>query len=254
MINKKIFKFYKLREIEGWIKQVILKGNSLGEYLIFFVTNYTEVYSNKYAKTGKTDGFDFGLKNFLIISDGEKIDSPLFLNKDLKKLRNKSRNFFKKIKGSNNRRKAREDLARLHIQITKKRDDWQWKLADRLVREYDIMFFEDLNMNGMKKLWGRKISNLSLSSFLKKLEHLCLKMGKKIVKIGRFQKSTGVCPSCNHKVKLELSDRDWSCVCGLFNDRDIASGLVINKFGHQLLNESESDCDDISHCSIACWS
>jgi len=105
------------------------------------------------------------LKNFLISSDGEKIDSPLFLNKDLKKLRNKSSNFSNKIKGSNNRRKSREELARIHIQITSKRDDWQWKLTDRLVREYDIMFFEDINMNGINKLWGRKISDLSLSSF-----------------------------------------------------------------------------------------
>ena len=104
-IGKRIYKFWKSREIEGKIKTVTIKRNPLGEVFIFVVTDCI----NKQVKitTSKSAGFDFGLKTFLTCSDGTQIQSPLFLKHSLKELKQASRNHSTKKRGSNNREKAR---------------------------------------------------------------------------------------------------------------------------------------------------
>ena len=117
--------------------------------------------------TGKSAGFDFGLKSFLTSSDGEKHDSNEYLKTNLKELKKKNQTFSKKVKGSKNRKKAKKSIARLHRKIANKRRDSHFKLALTLVRKYDFLFFEDLTLKGMVELWGRKISDYGFSDFLK---------------------------------------------------------------------------------------
>ncbi|MDJ0903581.1 MAG: transposase [Xenococcus sp. MO_188.B8] len=107
--------------------------------------------------TGKSAGFDFGLKTFLTCSDDNNIDSPLFLKQSLKQLKLANRKLSRKKKRSLSREKARKNLVRVHEKVTNRRTDWFWKLAHQLTDNYDYLYFETLNLKGMQRLWGRKI-------------------------------------------------------------------------------------------------
>jgi putative transposase len=163
-IGKRIFRFWKSREIKGKIKTVTIKRNSLGELFIFVVTDFVD--NQVLTMTGNRAGFDFGCKVFLTCSDNTEIKSPLFLKQSLKKLKLASRNHSRKKKLSNNREKARKNLVRVHEKVVNRRRDWFWKLAHELTDKFDYLFFETLCLKGMQRLWGRKISDLALSEFL----------------------------------------------------------------------------------------
>ena len=241
-IGKRTYKFHKSREVLGSPKTLTVKKDGVGDWWISIVCE-AENESETYPKTGKSAGFDFGLKTFLTSSDGEAVASPQFLKDDLTAVRRKSRNHSTKQSGSNRRRKSRIDLARQHRKIADRRDDWQWKLANRLVREYDNLYFEDLSMAGMKKLWGRKVSDLAFTSFLKKVEWLATKHGKSCLKIDRWEPTSKKCNSCgeiNHD--LTLADRTWTCPrCNTVHDRDGNAARNIFESGHRLAEEAASD-------------
>ena len=150
VINKihKSYKFSKSRNYEGNIKRVVLKRNRLGEYFVLIVT---DAEPSKYGKTleGASVGIDFGLKKYLTLSDGTTYDNPQFLKESLAELRRRNRNLSKCKKDSNNRERKRKDLDRLMNDICNRRSDFQWKLAHELCRKYDLIFIEDLNLEGM---------------------------------------------------------------------------------------------------------
>ncbi len=144
-----------------------------------------EVQTEK-VSSGKSVGCDFGLKCFLTLSDESVIESPEFFKKGLKSIRKASKNLSRKQKGSKNRIRARKNLARVHKKIANQRKDYHFKLAKHLAETYSSLFFEDLNIKAMQKIWGRKISDLGFSSFLSTLAYYCEKTGSALKKIDRF--------------------------------------------------------------------
>ncbi len=162
--------------------------------------------------TGETAGFDFGLKTFLTVSDGTQIESPEFFKCSINEVRKASKSHSTKQKRSNNREKARLNLARKHKKIANQRHDFHFKLANRLTNEYDVLCFEDLNLEGMKRLWGRKISDLGFADFLRIAEYYASMRNKKVIFIDRFFPSSKTCFECGLvKENLELKDRTWVC-------------------------------------------
>jgi putative transposase len=103
----------------------------------------------------------------LNFSDGEKIDSPEFFKHALDKLKQEQRKLSKKQKGSKNKEKQRIKVAKVHQHISNQRNDFLHKLTTGLVKEsqFDVFCLEDLNLKGMSKLWGRKVSDLSYYTF-----------------------------------------------------------------------------------------
>nr|WP_253274381.1 transposase [Myxosarcina sp. GI1] len=194
-IGKRVFKFWKSREIEGKIKTVTIKRNSLGELFVYVVTDFVD--SQIEIATGKNAGFDFGCKVFLTCSDGTEIKSPLFLKQSLGQLQVASRTHSTKKRGSKNREKARQNLVRVHKKVVNRRSDWFWKLAHQLTNKFDYLFFETLNLKGMQRLWGRKIGDLALAEFLKILDFVAEKKGKVVSYIDRWYPSTKTCSECN---------------------------------------------------------
>lgn len=91
---------------------------------------------------------------------------PLFYRQGQRKLAQAQRLVASKKRGSANRKKAVKNLARVHKRIANQRKDWHFKKAHELAEAYDFMFFEDLNLGGMKALWGRKVSDLGFYSFM----------------------------------------------------------------------------------------
>jgi putative transposase len=234
-IGQRIYKFCQSREIEGKIKTVTIKRNYLGELFIFVVTDYLDKQIT--TMTGKSAGFDFGLVTFLTCSDNTEIQSPLFLKQSLKQLKSASRNHSTKKKRSNNREKARKNLVRVHEKVVNRRTDWFWKLAHELTDKFDYLFFETLNLKGMQRLWGRKISDLALAEFLQILDFVAQKKGKIVSYIDRWTPSSKTCFSCNHVLaQLSLDIRNWICPsCFSNNRRDYNASCVIHKVGASTL-------------------
>ncbi|MCU0537147.1 MAG: transposase [Hydrococcus sp. Prado102] len=137
------------------------------------------------VKTGKIAGFDFGLRTFLTGSDGSKIESPQFFKQSLNAIRKASKQHSKKLKSSSNRERARKNLVRKHEDISNRRRDWFWKLAHELTDKFDVLCFETLNLKGMQRLWGRKISDLARSEFISILEWVAKKKNKLVVFIDK---------------------------------------------------------------------
>jgi putative transposase len=231
-IGEKVFKYSKSRDIEGKIKTVTIKRDTLGDLYICVVTDFKDE-SPVRSTSGKMAGADFGLKTFLTLSDGTRHESPLFYKQSADLLKKASRFLSSKKDGSNNRKKARLNLARVHKDVSNRRRDHHYKLALELCRKYDVLFFEDLNLKGMKALWGRKVSDLGFYSFLKILEHIAGKYGTEIRYIGRFEPSSKTCSVCGYvKEDLSLRDREWVCPeCGTEHDRDMNASLNILKVG-----------------------
>lgn len=234
VIGKQQYKFFKSREIKGRIKTLSIKRDALG-HIYFVIVTAGKHDQNKTAST-KIVGFDFGLKDFLTGSDGTRVAAPQPLKNLLKQLKAANRNLSRKKKGSNHRKLARQALARLHRKITNMRRDFHFKLAAQLVKTYQVISIEDLNLQGMKALWGRKVSDLGFASFVDILEHQATKTGCKIIKIDRWYPSSKTCSCCGAiNENLSLRDRSWTCSCGAVHGRDLNAAINIERVGTSTL-------------------
>ena len=230
-LNGRWYRFALHRPIQGEIKQVQVTRDALGDVYITLTEDYSEV---KYEpKTGQAEGFDFGIKDFLTGSDGKPYTSPMFYKHNAKQLAEAQREHSRKVKGSNNRERSRKQVARIHKKTANQRADHHWKLAIDLCRSFDILFFEDLNLRGMKRLWGKQVSDLGFGDFMRKLKHQSHKRIRSVLKIGRWCPTTKCCCVCGHKNEdLTLSDRDWQCPkCHTHLDRDPNAAMNILKEG-----------------------
>lgn len=239
-IGKNTFKYFKSRDIEGVVKTLTIKRDAIGDMYIFFSCGVEDVSPCR-IMTGKSAGFDFGLKTFLTSSDGTKIDSPLFFKTGSKKIKQASRKVSTKQRGSNNRKRAKSCLARQHKKVANQRKDHHVKLAQKLTQEYDQLFFEDLNIKGMQKLWGRKIGDLGFSDFLSTVEYYGQRNGAKVHCINRFYPSSKTCHVCQKVFEeLSLEDRDWQCSeCGTLHDRDVNAAINIKIVGASTIGLGE---------------
>ena len=234
-IGSRVYQFWQSREIEGTVKTLTVKRTPLGE--LFMVLVVDEGNCEVEVKTGKIAGFDFGLRTFLTCSDGTRIESPQFFKQSLNAIKKASKQHDKKLKGSSNRERARKNLVRKYEHISNRRQDWFWKLAHELTDKFDILCFETLNLKGMQRLWGRKISDLAFGEFLQILEWVVKKKRKQVVFVDQWYPSTKTCSRCGHILEsLDLSIRRWRCPsCQSENDRDENASLNIKRVGSSTL-------------------
>jgi putative transposase len=231
-IAGRVYKYWKSRAIEGKVKTLTIKRTTLGELFIVVVVDDQAESPTKF-ETSKIAGFDFGLKVFLTCSEGYAIDAPEFLKQSLNVIRKASKQHSHKKKGSNSREKARLNLVRKYEDVVNRRSDWFWKLAHKLTNNFDVLCFETLNLRGMQRLWGRKVSDLAFRDFLQILEWVAKNKSKQVVYIDPWYPSSKTCSSCNHVLPtLDLSIRRWRCPsCNVENDRDANASLNIKMVG-----------------------
>ena len=235
-IGNRVYQYFKSRDVEGNPKRCTIKRDALSDVYICILTDHVEPNQNR-VMTGKIAGFDFGLKRYLTGSNGHDIESPLFFKCGLNEIKRASRNHSRKRKGSKNRQRARLDLARKHRKTEHQRTDYHWKLAHLLTDLYDEIRLEDLNLKGMKALWGRKVSDLGFADFVAKLKYIATKKGVKIVFIDKWYPSSKTCSACGAiNETLNLRDRTWQCPsCHTELDRDRNAAINIYRVGASTL-------------------
>ena len=115
-LNERWYRFALHRRIEGEIKEVHVTRDALGDMYITLTEDYSEVKIE--PKTGKAEGFDFGIKDFLTGSDGHRYTSPLFYTQNADKLADAQKVYSRKVKGSHNQERERKNVARIHKKTT----------------------------------------------------------------------------------------------------------------------------------------
>ncbi len=228
---RKRYKFSLSRPYDGRVKTLTVKRSPLGEYFIIMVLDKAAVSLRK-SHNGASVGIDFGLKKYLTLSDGTTVENPQFLKSGLRQLRRKSRNLSKCVPGSHNHERKRLELDRHHEKVVNLRDDFQWRLAHQLCRQYDRIFIEDLQLTGMSSLWGRKMADMAHGKFVLKLQHLAAKYGVTVHKINRYYPSSKMCTCGCKNEGLKLHERTWMCPeCGTIHKRDLLAAANILRQG-----------------------
>ena len=234
----------KLEKI-GKIKFVIDRSLPLGK--LMSITISKDSINNYYAsilidtkiealqKTNKKVGIDVGIKEFLTSSDGKVISNPKYFRESQSKLKKIQKRFSKKKKGSKRSLKLKLKLGKLHKKISNQRLWFLNNVSTNLVKDYDIIVIEDLNISGMiknRKL-SKSITDASWAKFYTMLNYKCNWYEKTLVKINRFEPSSKKCSSCGWvKKDLSLKDRTFNCQnCNLEIDRDLNASLNILSVG-----------------------
>ncbi|GIV58346.1 MAG: transposase [Rhodothermaceae bacterium] len=227
-VGRHNFKFVLYRPLEGEIKTLTIKRDRCGDLWVCFSVVVPDVTPSAVGCNGHAVGLDSGLKTFLTTSDGDRYEAPQPFKKSLKRrvsaaeMAKRQRSLSRKLRGSNNRRKARIRVARLHRRIADQRRDWHFKLAHTICDSADVICLEDLCLKGMQAMWGRKVGDLGYGQFVSILRHVAQKRGKTALQVDRFFASSKTCSDCGAlNQTLSLSDREWVCAsCGSLHDRD----------------------------------
>ena len=187
----------------------------------------------------KIMGIDLGINNYLVDSEGNKIENPKILEQNLQKLKHLQKDLSKKKKGSSNRKKARIRLQKLHIKITNQRTDFLHKITTKLVRECKIIVMEDLDIRQMsqsKYFNAKNMMDASWGKFAQLLDFKAESAGCQIVKVNP-RNTSKTCSRCEHIRDMPLHKRTYECDdCGFVIDRDYNSAINILKLSGQELS------------------
>jgi putative transposase len=185
-------------------------------------------------------GIDLGLKDFATITDGssyERIKPPKFFYEFELKLAKAQKKLSRCKKGSKNRAKAKLEVSKLHKRITSLRNNWLHQLTKELANRFDAICLEDLNLKGMMRSnLGKSLVDAALAEFVRQLKYKLKWLGKYCQQVDRWFPSSKLCAECGVVNKeLTLSDRTWTCECGLTHDRDENAARNIRTEGLSLL-------------------
>lgn len=220
------------------INNITISRSASGKY---FASISAEVDIKAFTKTKKSCGVDLGLKDFCILNNGTKFENPRFFVNNQQKLKMLQQSLSRKVKDSKNYEKARAKLAKFHEYIANCRKDYLHKISVQLVREYDIICAETLQVKKMlmENDNAKDISDVSWYEFVRQLEYKCLWYGKILSKIDTYYPSTQLCSNCgyrNYALRNNTSIREWTCPeCNTYHDRDINAATNILNQGLTLL-------------------
>lgn len=233
------------RKVKGIIKSMTISLTPSGKYCVSILSkeNYKTV-----DKTGKVVGIDLGLKDFVITSDGKKYKNHRYLKQYEKELATAQKHLSRKQHGSNSYEKQRRKVARIYEKISNCRTDRQHKVSLDLIRNYDVICLEDLNIKGMVKnhRLAKAINDASWGQFVSMLSYKAELNDKQVVKIDRWYPSSKTCHHCGWVNEgLKLSDRQWVCPrCGKVIDRDINAAKNILSEGLRNISAGHVDYTD----------
>jgi len=232
------------REIIGKVKTCTIKREVGKWFVVFSVETFAEIL----PKTKEQIGIDAGIENFITLSDGTQIENFRFFERTQKKLRVAQRTVSRRKKYSNSWKKAKTQVSKIHAKIRNQRNDFQHKISTNLVKDFDLIAIEKLNISGMSKgIFSKQIHDVAWSNFFSMLRYKAECADKKLVEVN--PNGTSQTCICGERVEKKLNIRTHHCdKCGYKNHRDIVSAQVILKLG---LGHSLKDLTYLSRESVS---
>ena len=223
--------YRNLEVINGRIINATIEKDTTNKYYVSVLVDEIEVIK-KQVKPTSIVGIDLGIKDLVVTSDGEKYSNPKELQKREKQLKRLQRKLSRQVKGSNNYRKTRVKIARVHSKIKNSRKHNMISIVNNLVREHDIIVSEKLKVKDMSSNHNiaKNILDASFNKICEMLKWKCKLHGKYYYQVNTYFPSSKKCSHCENKTELtsDLSIRNWTCdVCGNENDRDINASINI---------------------------
>ena len=224
------------RDLPSEPTSITITKDKAGRYFISF---RVRLCPQELPPRTKAVGLDLGLAHAVITSDGQKIDNPRYYRRQLDRLRYEQRRLSRKQKGSRNRSKQQRKVARLHGRIADMRRDWCHKLTTDLVRRYDVICIETLNVKGMLRnhCLAQSIADVAWGEIKRQLRYKAAWYGCRLVEISQWEATSKTCHKCGAKrQKMPLSVRVWVCDgCGVEHDRDVNASLNVLAAGLAVL-------------------
>ena len=231
--------FSRLQKYNKNIRSATLSKTKSGNFFLSILIEMEDDELKRFEHTNEQAGIDLGVKDFVITSDGEVFENKHFFKKEEKQMKKLQRQLSKKVKGSNNKKKEQVRIAKLFERITNKKDAYIHYVTNKLLTYFDIIFMEDLNVQGMLRNHhlAKAIQEVGFYKFKETLVNKSLVNDKQVVFIDRFYPSSKTCSVCGYKKQdLRLSDREWVCPkCGTKHDRDINAAVNILLEGQRIL-------------------
>jgi putative transposase len=226
------------RDFDGDIKTVTVSRNPDGKHFVSVRVDDGKA-NPELVPVDKAIGIDVGLTHFAITSNGSKFDNPKFFVKCQRNLKKKQQKLSRKKKGSQNRKKARLAVAKVHSKIARCREDFLHKLSRKIVNENQVIAVENLNIKGMVKNnnLAKAISDVGWGMFCTMLKYKAESEGKQYIEIDRWFPSSKTCHVCLNRVdNLTLDVRAWTCEhCGTHHDRDVNAAINIRNEALRIL-------------------
>jgi putative transposase len=235
------------RQFEGQVKSVTVSKNKIDEY---YISVCVEEEIEQLPKTYRDIGIDLGLNDLLILSDGTLFQNPKLFRKTQAELKTAQKHLSRKVKGSNSYNKQKKKVAKIYRKMVRQREWYYHNISMWLVRKFDTIILEDLNVSSLMKnrRLAKSIADACWSTLSGMISYKAKWYGKEVFQIGRFFPSSKLCSSCGHRHegKMDLSVREWNCVsCGTHHDRDLNAAKNIYQEGmkkfHGLVSEELPD-------------
>ncbi|MEM6399630.1 MAG: transposase [Cyanobacteria bacterium P01_D01_bin.116] len=223
------------------IKTVSVTKKADGYYVTLSLDDKTVPKVKPDFDTDKIVGIDAGLIDFIVTSDNERVKAPKYLRASERKLRKAQKRVSRRKKGSKRRKKAVEKLSRQHKKVADTRKDFHFKTANQLLKKYDVVAVEKLNIKGLARTrLAKSIHDAGWGQFLTILTNKAENAGLLAIPV-KPHGTSQECSSCGHKVKKPLSQRIHNCpVCHTSLCRDHNAAINIrNRGAHDLSKKAQ---------------
>lgn len=211
------------RPLGGKAKKLVIKREHDGWYAVFSC----EVEMEPLPATGLRVGVDVGLESFATLSTSEQIENPRFYRESEGGLAKAQRVLARKKRGSLSRKRAKRIVQGWHAKIQRQRDWFHHQLARRLVKEFDVIVVEDLNVKGLARTrMAKSVLDAGWQGFIMKLNSKAEGAARLLVRVNP-RGTSQTCSGCGGVKKKELSERWHSCACGAELHRDHNAALNI---------------------------
>lgn len=228
----------KLREnlrFTGKPKQLTISKKA-GKWFASILTEVEYGYNLKSPEENTSVGIDLGIKTLVTTSDGKSIGKSNKLGKQLKKLAKLQRKMSKQKKGSNRRARTKQKIQKLYFYVGQQKQALLHSVSDKLTSSYSTIYMEDLDVKGMlensNKNLSRMVADVGMYEFRRQVHYKATIRGGSVKFVDRYFPSSKMCSSCgNIKDDLKLSERIYSCGCGLKIDRDLNAAINIHNQG-----------------------
>ena len=231
--------FKRLQKYKDNIRSATLSKTKSGNYFLSVLVLMNDDEFKQFQYTNNKVGIDLGIKDFVITSDGEVFENKHFFKTSENKIKKLQKQLSKKVKGSNNRNKARIKLAKAYEHFTNQRLNYIHYVVNSLLTTYDYVFMEDLNVQGMLRNHhlAKAIQEIGFYTFKNVLKNKAILNNKLVIEVDRFYASSKTCNKCGYIYKkLTLNEREWKCPqCGEYHDRDLNAAINILYEGERII-------------------